>query len=441
MTSAICFTVVLLVLLDTAIRKKDILSPFRIYLFFHGLALGIAFLGLHRAMTPFFLTTQVVYYGSGLAFLLGTLFPPLIKETLVPGAETAKPLDSVSYNWRLHLIISCLVVGFYLSGILIALKGTGVMPAFAKNVGLAIHNFMTYSFLSNLGIAACAIALALLFIAVVSAGKKSPIKKTAIALTVLVLGIHSLTFSRSSMMFFFFFALVYFHYAVRKIPILKLASILLVVFSLFATVAFVKTRSLTAQYGLKDLSTAKLVKLVFIFPYLYFANNFWNLDYGINGENYRERYKPTYGFTTVSGLYNVLTTGGALWGPDLRESYGWEDISHSQTQKVKGLNTVGYQWGLYKDFGMAGTLILPFLFGWWIALLYRRVRLYPTIINIAVYSFLAYVIAFSWFLAFWESEVYVYSFLLLIFVTFVCKYSGARGADGSAPVPAARGAV
>jgi oligosaccharide repeat unit polymerase len=435
MISAVCFLVFFAVVADTVLRKRDMLSPFRIYLCFHSLTYGIACLGLHRAMTPFSGTTLVVYFGSGLAFLIGTQLPawadgatgPRIRARgrIEPGKRNAGILDADTYDWNLHFLFAAALTAIYFLGILIAAKGIGGMPVFMDNVHDAIYDFMTYNMISGLCISACGLAMGMLFMSAVSGRHRFLGLNVSWYLLAAVAGVHSLTLSRSSFIFFIFFALVYYNYAVRRLHFVKLSVFMLLAFGAFAGIAYVKTQDMIEKYRLKEsgIKTDDLAKLALAMPYLYVANNFWNLDYGIKEENHQVRHGTTYGVTTASGFLDGIYLGGFLGG-ELRQSYGWEDIYHKQTQKVVGLNTVGYQWGLYKDFGVAGALILPFLAGIALGLLHYRMEQVPAIPIIAAYSYMAYVIGFSWFLAFWESPVYVYPFLYLVIACWWCSANG-----------------
>ena len=425
MTSAVCFLVFAAVLADAVLRKREILTPFRIYLCFHSLTYGIACLALHRAMTPFLVWTQIIYYGSGAAFLAGCLVPGWVDGAGEPRQrKTAPVLDTADYDWNLHFWCSVFVALLYFSGIIMATVGVGGMPVFMKNVHDAIFKFMSYSAISGLLIGGCGLALGMLFMCAVSGRHRILGINVSWFLLGAIAVVHAMTFSRSSFIFFIFFALVYYNFAVRKLPLTKLGAALLIAFAGFAGIAYVKTMDMVRKYHLQEMGikSSTLTKLIVGMPYIYVANNFWNLDWGINEENWQVKHNPTYGTTTLSGVTDGIWLGNFL-GAEIRESYGYEDIFHKQTQKVKGLNTVGYQWGLYKDFGAPGTIIVPFLAGIVFGLLYLRMRQAPSLPLIAAYAYLAYFNGFSWFLAFWESQVYVYPFLFLVGVAFWCRAS------------------
>jgi oligosaccharide repeat unit polymerase len=434
------------VVAEASLRKTDFFSPFRIYLFFHALTFGIANLAFAKAMTPFQPLTNMVYFGSGACYLAGTLCVALAHSLLSAERghpQTATPvLDKDDYNWRWHFAFSLALFCVFLTGMFIARYGVGAFPLLAHDKLKVLKRFLGYHWTSSIPINLASLVMALFFMGAImkrQIWKRMNWGKWMLFATI---AIFALTMSRSSLIFFAFFGIVFYHIAVRHVSIAKLGGIFILLFTVFLSIAYYKLDSISKSNQMLHQTKEKAAKALLMIPYVYVANNFWNLDYGLNAPNYRERHPTTWGFTTVSGFYDMLYTG-SFWGQDYRTSTGYEDIFHEKTQKVHSLNTVTYQWGLYKDFGMVGVLLFPFGFGVLFSLLYWKMRQAPTVMNIGLYAFLSYFVGFSWFLAFWESQIYFWGLVYFTSVLAFCRMTrpprgrliAANGSPALAVVP------
>ena len=444
--SIVSFCVAGAILLETIVRRTDFFSPIRIYVFFHSLTLGIAFLGLHVAMTPWKAFTSLVYFGSGACFVAGAWVAGLLNpggrsplphpspppSVPVPGSARSKP-----YDWTLHLYLASGLFLLFFVGMMVAAYGIGGLPLFMADKGEAIQDFFKVNLFASIGLSYGGVVMALFFMAIFRPSAKGSLRNIAFWMTVATFGLFITALSRSGIIFFAFFALVYYHQAVRRISVVRLGLLFSIFLAIFVTTAYVKLSNYQKQtgFGMKPLRT---ISLLFKFPYIYVANNFWNLDYALNPPSHRLGHPPTYGFTTVSGMLDMIQFPGGAVGPGIRQAADFDDQFHPRASKIKGLNTVGYQWGLYKDFGVAGAFLAPFGFALLFGNLYRKMRRDPTILNLAAYSFLAYFVGFSWFLAFWESMIYVYGLLFVAFACWLCGRTSlpatlARGRPASLP--------
>ncbi len=451
--SVISLLVAALIIVEVTVRRSDFFSPGRIYLFLHALTMGIAFLSLDKAMTPFQPFTWLVYLGSGAAYLLGVwiawsmgkLYPHEVRPVGIDAPygknDTRGTIDS-GYNWTLHLKLAMIFFLLFVAALTFASLGIGTLPILAKDKAMAIRNIFKVNIFSSIGLSYGGMVAVLFFMAIFRPRRRRLWFNLAFWMMLVTLGIYITALSRSGLVFFTLFALVYYHQAVRRLSIPKLSIFFLVSFSLFLGTAYLKLTNFQKQYGLNVKPAQLMVKLLNI-PYIYVANNFWNLDYALNPEVYHERHPATYGFTTVSGIFDMLLVPGGSAGSAIRDAGGYDDQFQEHVVKVKGLNTVGYQWGLYKDFGLPGTLLCPFAFGLLFGLVYGQMRRSPTVANTALYAYLSYFVGMSWFLAFWESMIYIYG---LMFVSAICYLgyrikSGIRAIepDSVFPIPAVPG--
>lgn len=425
LVSVCAFTLTLILLGETLIRRSDFFSPARLYLFAHSLALGVAFLGLHEAMTPFRPVTSLVYFGSGACYILGVWMVGLLSR----GASAriaARPI--AAYNWKMHLRIAWILFVVFLGGMLIAAWGIGTFPMFAEDKAQAIRDFFSVTWFSSVALSYGGITMGLFYMAIFRTGKRRRYFDSALLMTLVTGSIYVLALSRSGLMFFALFAVIFFHQAVRRISLPRMGLVFLVMFSAFMVTMYLKLSNFQKEHNL-NLDPGKLAVTMLKFPYIYVANNFWNLDHALNPENTRERHGPTFGFTMVGPVFDMLIVPGGNLGVGIRDGAGWDDQFHASSIKVKGLNTMGYQWGLYKDFGIIGCMLLPFLFGVCFKILYLRLHAVPTQMKAALYAYLAFFVGMSWFLAFWESMIYLYGLLLVVGASYLCQ----RTAPQSSP--------
>jgi oligosaccharide repeat unit polymerase len=420
--SIVSFCVAFLLVLETLIRKSDFFSPARIYLFFHSLTLGISFLALDPAMTPFHPFTSFIYFGSGACFLLGTGIIYWLGKSQKAIQGT---LDFKRYNWRVHWVFAFFLFFVFVWGMLKAYRGAGEFPLLAKENLRAIHTFFTVSWSSSAALSFGGMVMVLFFLSIFRPRRLPKILNLGLWMTIVSVLIFALALSRSGLVFFAFFAIVFYHQAIRRISIWKMSVLFLVFFTIFLGSAFLKFSTVGKKEGLK-VKPEEAVQILLRVPYVYVANNFWNLDYALNPTNLKERHPTTYGYTTLSGILDLMALPGGNLGITIRESYHFDDQFMESATKVKGLNTMGYQWGLYKDFGIAGVLLCPFLFGIFFGAVYLNVRRQPTILNLSMYSYLAFFVGWSWFLAMWESTNYIYG---LFYVFLCCYFSSIIGSE------------
>jgi oligosaccharide repeat unit polymerase len=391
----------------------------------------VAFLGFHPAMTPFHPFTSLIYFGSSLAFLLGTALPRLAAGPSFRGVP-----DLVRYNWRLHWILSFLLFAVFLSGMAVAYSRVGVFPALAERKQEAINAFNQASFYSNITYNMGAIAAAMFLVAILQTPGRRLFMRAGLWLALLSTAIFSLSMNRSGALLVIFFGLTVIHYGVRRISLLRVVGFFVLLLALFIPVSYSRLTD-EQKTVLERLDPLLVTGYLLKVPYVYMANNYWNLDYALNPENYEVRHPTTYGYTTFSGILDVFPLPAeGLVGPEIRESGHYEDMFHERSVKIKGINTLTYQWGLYKDFGLVGVLTIPFFIGLLLSVYHRRMREQPDVSNIAVYAYFSFFIAFNWFTAMWELTNFVLGFLYLTAACYLCR----KLAPASAAAPRPMGA-
>ena len=150
-------------------------------------------------------------------------------------------------------------------------------------------------------------------------------------------------------------------------------------------------------------------------PYKYVANNYWNLDYALNSPPDREIHPFTYGLDFFSGMFEYFRAPGSL-----KASLGWDGPFNESVQKIPGYNTTGYLWEVYKDFGLPGCFILPFLVGMAMSKLFVQVRRKKTPGLVMFYVFFIYFVGFWFFLAGYKQGVFWAWAVLVWMISKIC---------------------
>ena len=107
-------------------------------------------------------------------------------------------------------------------------------------------------------------------------------------------------------------------------------------------------------------------------PYMYLVMNLENfVKYYSHVENHG------YGFFTFDFI--TALTGLKHW---MAEYYNFDKFK----EYITGYNTYPFFWPYYYDFGVAGLAVIPFIIGFIISEIYYRLRRYPNIIMLTIYT-------------------------------------------------------
>jgi oligosaccharide repeat unit polymerase len=180
-------------------------------------------------------------------------------------------------------------------------------------------------------------------------------------------------------------------------------------------VFFVFVAQLRSQYGTNSIKGMTSRQIV-LMPYKYIANNYWNLDYAINPPTDRTIHPFTMGIDALYGMFEYTRLPMAI-----RDMMGWDNIFNESVQKVPGLNTTGYLWEAYKDWGVIGTVWFPFVVSFFMCFLYERMHRYATPRNIIFYSMFLYYIGWWWFVAGYKFGLFWLWVYFIFIATKLCE--------------------
>ena len=377
--------------------------------------MGVSFLALHPGMTPLKVKTWFFLIGAFIAFALGYAMVRMVWFTYNPRFKATLPAQPAEYSWRAHYAGSFAVLAFYSVGVAVYIYYVGGLAVFSKDV----HLIMNRNF--NLGLWSYVYASypAVIVLFGVGAFKAlNPHKRLRTfskIVVVVVLILATLTFpSRGLLMKSIAVLVIMYNFLSKRIkPTLILLSVVAAI-GLFILIAFARNQFGTDVEGIA-------IKKVLTLPYLYFANNFWNLDFAINPPTDFEIHPFTYGMDFFNGLTQISPVGYQLV-----QSYNWDNLFNDRIQKVAGLNTIVYLWEFYKDWGLFGVIFFPALLGAFIGFLYHKMLATWQPRVIIFYAWILFFVAWSFMVESYKSGLMWLCTILALLVTQAAKHSGRK---------------
>ncbi len=417
MVSTLCLLLFLFIVFRVAFLKKDIFSPPHLFFLSESTTLGIAYLKYDEAMTDFHFLTWLVILGSGFCFWLGCMTVKLVGErnygkfnTAYFNTEKLKK-NLFNYNWKLHLIGSFAALGvisiFYL---LLAKQYGGVPLLIGRMQDVMAIGGVSFGILNIFPVSA---PLPIFLFLIASFKKLNPHLKLRIIariMTVATLVFCNLFFlSRGNFAYIIIFAVLlwhYFHKALKARHIFygAIASLLL----------FMSVAAARQQY-LVSTGHEKINRLLHL-PYVYIANNYWNLDYALNPLSDKATISPHYGLGMIEGPLNMTP-----FGYKLAKGLGWDSIFNETIIKVKSLNTVTFHFPLYNELGFFSLFGVTFLFGFLTSFIYMKMKMQPNLYNIMLYACACYMMAISHHDEFYQISTY-YFWPLYMAIVFGVSY-------------------
>lgn len=401
--------------------KKDFFSPATIYCFTQSLTLGIAYLQLHPAMTPFHPKTWMFWIGALVSFSAGSFLVHFITKSKGSPVLISPPSPPSGYNWKLHILLSFIPFFIFLIGIYGLVQKTGSLLVFADDPARWMTKDIDYSYYAAMFSSG---PLLVLLFGVASFKKYNVHFYTRVVARVMVVAsivLNLLAYPNRGALFFNLGALVILSNYLRK----RISAILVLSLLSLAIIAFLGISIIRNQYGLNSVERMALNTAVEL-PYKYLANNYWNLDYAINPPPEKEYHPHTYGIDFFYGVFDYLRIGGSF-----RSSYHWDGLFNESVEKVSGLNTASYLWEVYKDLYAPGIFLFPFFCA--IALTFLHLKMCRPFKprTVLFYTFFIYFIGWWWFTPGYKQGIY---WVWMVFLFVIPTLSMQKSLPAEAPL-------
>jgi oligosaccharide repeat unit polymerase len=423
MVSILALSIALTCILQAAWFKRDFFSPLNIFVFTQSTTFGVAYLKFAPQMTDFKAHTWWVYLSASVSFIMGCLLVYLISYNmpwfknfkLSPWFKEHQEYDPAVYNWHLHFIFSLVAWVIYMSGILAAYLKAGTLILFSGKIGSYMGqdwNIGYFTFPMH------SVGLCVLLFGVASFKSLNPYVSIRIwSRLFVVLSIAAIVImypNRTNIMIATGFLIILFNYSTRRIPVRLIAFLFASAIALFILIGELKD-----QYASSG-GVEKMKVEVLNLPYMYIANNYWNLDYALNPPSDREIHPFTWGVDALDGALEFGLT------PQFQSAYHWDNLFNGRIQKKTGLNTISYVWQAYKDWSYFGVVFFPFLVGMALTWLYLKLRRSPSIPKLLFHTFLIYLLGWWWFIEGYKQGLFWLWAYFLILTTLFCSKRIAR---------------
>lgn len=353
--------------------------PISLYVATQFIPVGIAHAWMGELFHGFSSLTWIVFCLSGFCFICGSAVSVHLEKAAPKLLTKSNQLDVHKIEKWMWLYFGIFIASysyFYLH--------SGAFPMLTQNPEAARMKFVPGS-IGQMAFSQYMTAFSLGVIALFYGNNKSR-KFRIIVMMIAITTLYALTGNRGFLLVVFVFLLSYYDIQIRKIPALTAITVLMVGISIILGLGWIR-------YGqFFESSQSPAADIAFKFAtkglYAYLSNGAWNLEHGISLAQTGQLRIPTWGFSSFEGILGPLH----LFGP-LATAYGWDGAMNHSAILVKGLNSAFYQWPLYKDFGLIGVSIFPFIFGIFVTHLFQRAQ--GSQIYAAYYSHFAYYILVS----------------------------------------------
>lgn len=398
--------------------RRDLFSPFRIFVLAYATNLAIDSLQLSRYQAGWSSTTHLLFWGSASLFVCGCFISWQMLKIAAPGISTeprsirsALAEDARAIDWPGFLGVYYGVAAFFLFGYVLAWAKIGTIPVLATHPDWVRVEFITASRISNASwffgpMALMLGAEALLF------GQLATVKRVKIILVASIVLVAYLTYlTRVDLFRAFIFCALMYHYGKSELTVRQMAVLGSGAVAFFILFAVVRAGTDTMAY----ITGAAGVKLPakymwFAQPYAYVVGNLWNMDFAFRQYVDGYRYYPMeWGFELLRPFLGFIGLEGAF-----TESYGLDGVFGESIARFDVNNSTNYVWHLYKDFGVVGLCVQSLLFGFALSTFYYNMFVRPTLLRMTLWALIAGLVAFSVTTAFWTMWFVYMNMLVLI---------------------------
>lgn len=334
-------------------KNQNILQPWALFAFAQFFGMGFSLLKLQKTMSDPTALTWMVFLSFNFAFLIGCLVAHLSVRSRSKAPDAQETTEGANDR---PLIALCVLVLLFSGGLANGYHAAGGWPILLEEVQKGRNAFFGINlfgnFLLQMSYPVASLSAFLMF------RGRSWQRWLARVIWGAVPVIFILCAARN-MILFSLFSLA-FAWEVERSP-LRLRWAILGTLSFVVMFAWTLASRMGIGFGKAIEMVMKqggLLKLALDPVYAYVANNLWNLDFALNRMDGPMGHPFSWGYGSLQGLTFYLKQNTKI-----EETMGFDGLLNEASQKVFGLNTVSYQWTLYRDFGMTLSLALLVFLG------------------------------------------------------------------------------
>lgn len=343
---------------------------------------SIYYLGLHLLFSDLQPMTWAILAGFVFCFLSGCF----VMSRLVP-ASNGMPVGSDVVQEGLLSAILPVLVALVLFGLLLGHHRAGGWPMFLKEKDLARMAFAGIPWYGSFAFQAITATGFYGFLFAMDGNRRRKIAGWVCVALVFWVGLA--VGMRGYLIFFSVLALAAWDARRNPISPVKLFLAVAVILSVFLAVFLFRFRTVAFTSLADHLPIQEKLRLIVTPLYVYFANNFWNLDSALQKLATSQELIASPGYWTLGGLFYFTHVPGAL-----NIAYGFSD-QYRTLLKTPDLNTMPIEWYLYADWGWFGVTFGAFALGCFATYFFRRRR--SSVFHLAVHAAFSLCLAMSFF--------------------------------------------
>ncbi len=402
--STICFAACVGIIASSVRKDRDMLSPGRVFGFIWCFVIGLADLKL-SSLQRVWTTDSWIQVLVGPASLFAGLFVVYVlnlnQELLSIGGLRSKLRTTMVLDarrmFRIIIALFILFLGAYGSLVLLGkqIPLLSLQPGLARlefqafGLGLLLHNVEVIVILSAL----------YWFCVEATAGKK----RVLFAISFISIILYTLTLQRFQILMAIIICLMIVYYSTDRLRLWMLFAFGLTAIAFFYWISATRGGSLFVTY-LYRASQMKFDRdyAILTEPYMYFV---------MSSENFARALPKLdhYTFGYYSGNFLLSLVGLKHW---IAEYFNIVETPYL----ISGYNTYTTFWWFYRDFGIMGVWIIPFLYGLVTGSVYSAMRREPSPQSVIIYCILAFVLLFSFYDIFLTLLWFVYDVCVILLV-------------------------
>jgi oligosaccharide repeat unit polymerase len=386
--------------------KKDLFSPVRMFICLYCLFLAVDSLHFSDYQTTWSPTSHLLFWGGIGMFIAGCGIMLLVNRVSnptkafdFPSIRSGIAQDALTIDWKWFFTVWAVALGCFFAGYVMSYLIAGFIPLFSRDPDRMRITFITASVVSNAGIFCGPLSL-MLGAELLLFGKLDKRTNALVwAGCIAVFLAYFTIMTRHDIFRFFLFFFVVYHYGRKNFSLARVGAAAGFCLVLFLVFFFIRSNIASWVIFTRMLHMHMPKELFWTSNwYVYIVNNFWNFDFAVRkfveGAGY---YPQQFGYSLLRPCLYFFHLDYSLG-----VSMGFDSILNESVTKVKGLNTIGFQWHFFKDFGASGVYMLSLLWGMITTVFYANTLNAPSLFRVSMLGIIAGFILMSHANPIWE---------------------------------------
>lgn len=386
-------------------KGTDIFSPARLFIMIWLLALGLAEMKLSRHQIEWSNYSWFMILISVLSALLGVFVVYVInfKKPLKSLNEIRNELIHFNFNKKLFFRLIIILFLVYMGSYLIIYLVKGYIPFFTSDPNSTRTKWSLFGFGLIIHIAPTIIYLIVVFYLYIKINLA--VKVFLFSLLFLTISSFFLLLSRFDLVISIILSIVLLFYGTYKFRAKYLFLLVTILVALMYGVSTIRTSRFFIEYLYYTAQMKYSLKYAFLTePYMYVVMNLENFANAVD-----KLTQFTFGYFSFDFLLALSGLKHWIAGNVIIKDFPF--ILNND------YNTYTMFFIYYRDFGVFGLFVIPFLWGFIFSYLYYKVRRFPNINTISIYGMFIFVSIFSFFIPMLSWLHFEFNLFMIYFLT------------------------